>query len=196
MLKKTVTYENFNGEEVTEDHYFNLSKAELVEMELSMDGGLSKHLQTLVESGDGGTIMRTFKTLLLDAYGKKSDDGRRFLKTQEIRDEFASSEAYSQIFMELATNADAAAEFVNNIVPKGLDEEVEKFKQNQDKPGPEALAEIERARREAKEEQPQKLGVAAQEQRILTRAEVEEMPAEELQRLLASGEARIASTEG
>jgi len=190
LLKKTVTYENFNGEEVTEEHYFHLSKAELVEMELSMEGGLSKHLENLVESGDGGTIMRTFKQLLLDAYGKKSEDGRHFHKNQEIKDEFASSEAYSQIFMELATNASAAAEFVNGIIPAGLDQEVEKFQQNQDKP------DLPKVR-----EQP--LGVSAavdpiepSEQRVLTMAEAQAMDNEELQRLLSTGKARIGSTEG
>lgn len=190
MLKKTVSYTNFNDEEVTETHYFHLTQAELVEMELSMDGGLSKHLQRVVDSEDGGEIMRTFKTLLLDSYGKKSDDGRNFVKTQAIKDEFASSQAYSQIFMELATNADAAAEFINGIVPKGLEEQMEKFQQNQDKP------DLPKVR-----EQP--LGVSAAvdpienaEQRVLTMAEAQAMAPAELQRLLSSGSARIESTEG
>jgi hypothetical protein len=205
LIKKTVTYENFNDETVTEDHFFHLSKAEIVEMELSMEGGLSKHLERVVKSEDGGEIMRTFKTLLLDSYGRKSDDGRSFVKNPQIREEFASSEAYSVIFMELATNADAAAEFVNGIVPKGLEEEVEKFRANQDKPDtPRARPEPVGIRGGG---EPQELGVKAAvpeqgpptpqvEQRILTRAEVEEMPSEELQRLLSSGEARIGSTEG
>lgn len=200
MLKKTVQYTNFNDQQVTEEHFFHLSKAELVEMELSMEGGLSKHLTDLVEKGDGRTIMETFKKLLLDAYGIKSEDGRRFIKNQEVRDEFASSEAYSQIFMELATSADAAAEFINGIVPQGMDEEVEKFRRDQDKPDlskpPEAPPGQKPKAVPDPEPAPQELGVKAATQRILTRAELEEMPAEELQRLLASGEARLASTEG
>lgn len=210
MLKKTVSYTNFNDEEVTEDHYFHLSKAELVEMELSMEGGLSKHLQNLVESGDGGTIMKTFKTLLLDAYGKKSADGRSFIKTQEIKDEFASSEVYSQIFMELATNADAAAEFVNGIIPAGLDAEVEKFQAQQDKPEtPKPLEEPRGIRGgvdtggHPSDPAAQPLGVSAAvdpikptEQRVLTMAEAQAMDAQELQSLLSTGKARIGSTEG
>lgn len=200
-----MTFENFNGDTVTETHYFHLSKAELVEMELSMEGGLSKHLERIVENGDGKTIMETFKKLLLDSYGHKTDDGKSFRKTQAIRDGFASSEAYSQIFMELATNADAAAEFINGIVPQGLEEDMQRFQQNQDKPdlskppvalpgqAPKAVPKPDGLE---EEEAPQPLGVAAAGQRIISMAEAQAMDGNELQRLLSSGEARLASTEG
>jgi hypothetical protein len=127
LLKKSITYTNFADEEVTEDFFFHLSKAEMVELELSEQGGLSKKLQEIVASNDGNTIIQTFKDLVLKAYGQKSHDGKRFIKTQELRDEFQSTEAYSVLFMELVTNAEAAAEFVNGVVPQGLEADMDKL---------------------------------------------------------------------
>ena len=117
MLKKTFTYVDYNGVERTEDHYFNLSKAELMEMELSTTGGLAEMINKIVAAQDAPALVKVFKDLVLKAYGQKSADGRRFIKSQELVDEFAQTEAYSQLFMELATDADAAAKFVNGIVP-------------------------------------------------------------------------------
>lgn len=117
MLKKTFTYIDFNGVERTEDHYFNLSKAELMEMELSTTGGLAEMINKIVAAQDAPAIVKIFKELVLKAYGQKSADGRRFIKSKELSDEFSQTEAYSQLFMELATDADAAAKFVNGIVP-------------------------------------------------------------------------------
>lgn len=117
MLKKTFTYVDYNGVERTEDHYFNLSKAELMEMELSTTGGLAEMINKIVAAQDAPAIIKVFKELVLKAYGQKSADGRRFIKSQELSDEFSQTEAYSQLFMELATDADAAAKFVNGIVP-------------------------------------------------------------------------------
>lgn len=117
MLKKTITYTDYDGVQRTEDFYFNLSKAEIAEMELSTAGGLDKTINRIVAEQDGKRIIALFKDLVLKSYGKKSDDGRRFIKSQELRDEFSQTEAYSDLFMELATDADAAAAFVNGIVP-------------------------------------------------------------------------------
>ena len=117
MLKKTFTYVDYNGVERTEDHYFNLSKAELMEMEMSTTGGLAEMINKIVAAQDAPAIVKVFKELVLKAYGQKSADGRRFIKSKELADEFAQTEAYSQLFMELATDADAAAAFVNGIVP-------------------------------------------------------------------------------
>lgn len=117
MLKKTITYTDYNGSERTEDFYFNLSKAELMEMELSTTGGLAETIQRIVKAQDAPAIIKIFKDLVLKAYGEKSPDGKRFIKSKELADSFAQTEAYSDLFMELATNADAAAEFVNGIVP-------------------------------------------------------------------------------
>lgn len=127
MLKKTITYEDFNGETVTEDYFFHLSKAELVELEMSHEGGLSVSLQKIVEAEDGKGIITEFKNIILTAYGKRSEDGRLFIKNQQLRDEFESTEAYSTLFMELVTDADAAAAFVNGIIPAGMSEEAAKI---------------------------------------------------------------------
>lgn len=121
MLKKTVTYVDYNGMERTEDFYFNLTKAEVAEMELSVEGGFSKMLEEIVASKDNVRIVSLFKQMVLKAYGEKSADGRRFVKSEEIAQAFAQTEAYSEIFMELALNTDAAAAFVNGIMPANLD---------------------------------------------------------------------------
>ena len=118
MLKKTVTYTDYNGSERTEDFDFNLTKAEIMEMELTTVGGLSAMIEKIVAAKDGPTIIKTFKDLVLKAYGEKSADGRRFIKSPEIAEAFSQTEAYSQIFMELATDDEAAAKFVNGIIPE------------------------------------------------------------------------------
>lgn len=117
MLKKTITYTDYNGIERTEDHYFNLTKAEIMELELGTAGGFAEMIQRIVDAQDAPSIIKVFKDLILKAYGEKSPDGKRFIKSKEISDAFSQTEAYSQLFMELATDADAAAEFVNGIVP-------------------------------------------------------------------------------
>lgn len=126
MLKKTVTYTDYNGVERTEDFYFNLSKAEITEMELSTVGGFAEMLQKVIAAQDGPTIIKVFKDLVLRAYGEKSPDGKRFVKSEELSTAFSQTEAYSQIFMELATNAEAASAFVNGIIPGDLAAEVAK----------------------------------------------------------------------
>lgn len=120
MIKKTITYTDYNGVERTENFYFNLSKAEVMEMEMSADGGMAAAIQKIVDAKDAPAIIRVFKDLVLKAYGVKSDDGRRFMKSKEISDAFSQTEAYSQIFMELATDTDAASKFINGIVPADL----------------------------------------------------------------------------
>ena len=120
MLKKTVTYVDYNGVERTEDFYFNLSKAEVTEMELSVDGGFSKMIEEIVKSKDNVRIMELFKEMVLKAYGEKSADGRRFVKSKELSEAFSQTEAYSEIFMELALDEKAAAAFVNGIMPANL----------------------------------------------------------------------------
>lgn len=117
MLKKTITYTDYNGVERTEDHYFNLSKAESMEMEMSTSGGLSEMIRKIVAAQDTPAIIKIFKEIILKAYGQKSPDGRQFIKSPELSKAFSETEAYSQLFMELATDADAAAKFVNGIVP-------------------------------------------------------------------------------
>jgi hypothetical protein len=122
MLKKTITYQDYNGKELTEDFYFNLSKAELVELELSREGGLMESLQKIIADKDGAVIIAEFKKIVLQAYGEKSADGKRFIKNDEVREAFSQTEAYSQLFFELATNDGAAAAFIQGIVPEGLND--------------------------------------------------------------------------
>lgn len=117
MVKKTITYKNYNGVEVTEDFYFNLSEAEVMEMEMSTKGGLAERLERIIAAHDAPSIIKEFKDLVLKAYGEKSADGKHFRKNEQIKDDFASTEAYSIIFMEIATNTDAATSFVNGIIP-------------------------------------------------------------------------------
>ena len=124
MIKKTITYEDYNGVERTENFYFNLNKAEVLEMEMGTEGGMAESIQKIIDAKDAPAIIRVFKDLVLKAYGVKSDDGRRFMKTKpdgtRYADDFSETEAYSQIVMELATDADAAAKFVNGIIPADL----------------------------------------------------------------------------
>lgn len=117
MLKKTITYTDYNGVERTENFYFNLTKAEIMEMEMGTVGGFAEMVQRIVDAKDAPTIIKIFKDLVLKAYGEKSADGKRFIKSDEIREAFSQTEAYSQLFMELATDSKAASAFVNGIVP-------------------------------------------------------------------------------
>lgn len=120
MLKKIITYTDYNGVERTEDFYFNLTEAEIMEMELSVNGGLAESIKQIIDAKDAPAIIKVFKELVLKAYGEKTPDGKRFVKSDEIATAFSQTEAYSILFMELATNADEAAKFVNGIVPAAM----------------------------------------------------------------------------
>ena len=126
MIKKTITYVDYNGTERTEDFYFNLSKAELMEMEMGTKGGLTEELQRIINTQDTPEIIKVFKGLLLKSYGQKSPDGKRFIKSEELSEEFEQTEAYSQLFMELATDDKKASDFVNGIIPSDISAEVAK----------------------------------------------------------------------
>lgn len=125
MLNKTITYTDYNGNKRTEDFYFNLTKAEIMEMEMTTAGGLAEMIQRIVAAQDAPAIIKIFKELVLKAYGQKSPDGKRFIKNEELREEFAQTEAYSQLFMELATDADMASKFVNGIVPADVSQQAQ-----------------------------------------------------------------------
>ena len=124
MVKKTITYTDYNGVERTEDFYFNLTKAEVMEMEMSKKGGLAESIQRIVAAQDTPAIIAVFKKLVLDAYGERSADGREFLKEDangyRLCNKFKQTEAYSILFMELATDDKAAAAFINGIVPPDM----------------------------------------------------------------------------
>lgn len=124
MIKETITYTDYNGTERKEDFYFNLTKAEIMEMEMSTKGGLAEMIQRIVAAQDQPAIIKIFKELIIKAYGVKSPDGKRFIKNAEVVDEFVQTEAFSQMFMKLATDADAAAKFVNGIVPADMAKQI------------------------------------------------------------------------
>lgn len=129
MLKKTIKYEDYDGNVREEVHYFNISEAELTELQLSEKGGFAEKLQSVVESQDYSEILRIFKDLILLSYGKKSDDGKRFIKKENgirLADEFVETEAYSTMFMELASDENAATNFIKGILPKNIAMEAEK----------------------------------------------------------------------
>lgn len=129
MLKREIIYEDFNGNEVTEVFYFNLSKPELVEMEVFAEGGMSAFLQRIIEERDNRELLTQFKEVILKAYGEKSDDGKKFVKSDELRKQFEQTAAYQALFMELMTVEDAASTFVNGILPRDIVEATD-----QDKP--------------------------------------------------------------
>lgn len=120
MFKETETYEDFNGITRTEDFYFNMSKAELAEMELSVDGGMENLLKKIVDSQDNKKIIETFKSILLKAYGEKSEDGRRFIKSEELSKAFSETPVYSDMFIKLATDEKYASRFIEGIMPGDL----------------------------------------------------------------------------
>lgn len=126
MYKETVKYIDYNGVERTEDVYFNLSKAELMEMQLSTAGGFDTMINKLIKAQDQPTLVKVFKDIMLRSYGVPSPDGRRFVKTKELAEEFTQTEAYSDLYMKFITDSEAAAKFINGIMPKSLIEQMSK----------------------------------------------------------------------
>lgn len=128
MLKRPITYTNFEGEEVTEEYYFNLTKAEILRLEVTTKGGFLSNLRRSLDDDNTGRIFTLIETLILESYGEKSEDGKRFIKTEELKNDFSHSEAYSELLMELTTgteNAKAeevAAAFLNAVIPDMSDE--------------------------------------------------------------------------
>lgn len=126
MHSETVTYTDYNGVKRKETFFFNLTKAELLEMEMGIVGGFNAKVQRAIDAQDQPTLIATFKDLLLQSVGVKSADGRRFIKNDEVRNDFKETEAYSILFMQYATDADAASKFINGIVPADLAQEANK----------------------------------------------------------------------
>ena len=120
MLKKTIKYTDYDGNEREEDFYFNLNKAEVTEMKLSKQGGLSEYIKRIVAAQDAPSLVELFKELICKSYGEKSLDGKRFVKSKELTEEFTQTEAYAELFVELASNAEEATKFVNGIMPKNM----------------------------------------------------------------------------
>lgn len=120
MLKKTIKYTDYNDVEREEEFYFNLSKAELMDMQMKEVGGLDALINRIIKTKDVPAVMEMFKELILKCYGEKSADGKRFIKSPELSKEFSETEAYSELYMELATDSKAASEFINGVIPQSL----------------------------------------------------------------------------
>ena len=123
MYKTTIEYTNYNGENVKEDCYFNFSKADLLEMQWSDDEGLDKVLERIVKEKRPSVLMPLLKEMILKSYGIKSEDGRRFIKSDELSEEFSQTPAFSELLVRLCTDAEFSANFVNNIIPKNMEDE-------------------------------------------------------------------------
>lgn len=126
MLKKTITYTDYNGVERTEDHYFNLTRSELAIMNYSEAGGLPDRLRSILDAKDSKAILNVVLSLVEMSYGIKSPDGRRFIKSKETFEEFKQTEAYSNFILELLTSDEAAIDFVKGILPRDLSAEIDK----------------------------------------------------------------------
>lgn len=120
MLKKLIKYTDYNGTERQENFYFNLNKAELMEMETEVTGGMRQLLEDMMEKQDIPKIMNAFKTIILKAYGEKSPDGRRFFKSEELSTAFTQTEAYNELYMELLSDANKAAAFITALMPEDM----------------------------------------------------------------------------
>lgn len=126
MIKKEIEYEDYNGDKVKDVFYFNLTKPEILELETEFEGGLARFLQGIIDARDEKNLIRQFKRIILLSYGEKSDDGRHFYKSDEIRERFVQSAAYAELFMKLATDDKFAVEFLNGVLPKDMVEEIQK----------------------------------------------------------------------
>jgi len=138
MLKRTIRYEDFNGNQTEDIFYFNLSKPELIELEVEYEQGFGDMLQSIIKAKDNKEIVKQFKAIILLAYGEKSEDGKRFIKSDQLREEFSQTAAFQELFMEMASDADAAVVFLQAILPKDMGEGIEKAVDNEKKKALEA----------------------------------------------------------
>lgn len=133
MIKKTVTYEDFNDESQTETFYFHLNKADVIRMEARLNG-IRETLERLVLTRDGKEIMSIVEDIILSSYGERSEDGSRFFKSPEKAAEFKASEAYSELLFELVTDADKASEFINGLLPEKLLKQAKEMEEKEEAP--------------------------------------------------------------
>lgn len=125
MIKKTITYTDYNGVDRTEDFYFNLTKAELLRMEMGVKGGMTEMMNRMIAAQDAPALIEVFEELIRKAYGVKTPDGKGFVKREEDYEAFKSTEAYSELFVELISSSEASAEFFNGVIPANLAKQVE-----------------------------------------------------------------------
>jgi hypothetical protein len=174
VLKKSITYKDFNEKEVTDEFHFHLRSDVLLELEASLPGGLAKYSAAVIESNDGGRLLELFKRLITSSIGKVSDDGKRFVQNDDIRSSFMETNAYWALIMELAQDETAAATFFNALVPKDLASQVEEVTKAQS-------SEAQRVR-ESAESTPVERG-----HKVITRAELAQMDMPELTRKMQDG---------
>ena len=129
MYKITETYTDYDDNQRTEDFYFNYSEAELADLQFSVSGGLAGMINKIIKTNDMPKLVELFRELIQKAYGEKSNDGRRFIKSPELTKEFTETVAYSQIYMRLATDSKAAQEFINKVVPKSMKDKMQQANQ-------------------------------------------------------------------
>jgi hypothetical protein len=132
MLKLPITYTNFDDEEVTDTYWFNITKSEFIEFEVSYEGGFVQAMNKIIETNDKKAIIAEFKKIILWSYGEKSADGKRFVKSEELSRDFSQTLAYDALFVKLSTDDGYAAMFINGIVPKDMLDAANA--QDQDKP--------------------------------------------------------------
>ena len=120
MLKKTITYNGFAGKEYTEDFWFGLTKGDLIEMEVATPGGMQSYLERIRQTQDIRGVLEMFKNLIMTSYGQKSPDGKRFVRSKALSEEFAQTEAYDNLLMEIFSDENAAAAFVKGILPQDI----------------------------------------------------------------------------
>lgn len=136
MIKKTLTYESLDGDPITEDFYFHLSTAEIAKMELTTEGGYASLLQNLVNANNGKQIIEQFDAILKAGYGVRSDDGKRFIKNDQVWAEFYESDAYNVLFMQLISDPDASSQFVRGMLPANFEQEVARIQANKPQDAP------------------------------------------------------------
>lgn len=199
MLKKSITYTDFTGVEVTEDFYFNLTKAELIELELNHEGGLSDSLKRMIAAEDVPRLIGEFKTIILRAYGARSSDGKKFIKNQELRDEFESTEAYSELFVSVMSDPDSMVEFLSGIMPQDLMAQAQlSMEAEMEEKKPYIPTDEDTKDGEYSWPSPQKESpyVPPAEPRMISLAEAEAMDPAQLQAGLASRSLRVAISRG
>lgn len=191
MLKKSITYTTFNDERVTEEFYFHLSKSDIVKLNFSKDGGLEAWVRRVQATEDVRAVLAELEKIVLSSYGKKSDDGKRFVKSPELLEEFKASNAWDELFFGLISDAASAAEFINGLIPADMVESTG-AQTELDRVRALAQADRERAGNIGAPAEPQEKNVFEENAtRVLTQAEVIEMPAEELKSGLATGRYRL-----
>lgn len=139
MLKKTITYVDYNDQKRTEDYWFHLTKSELIELDASNEGGLETTIRKIIKETDTKRIVELVKDLVLKSYGEKSADGKRFVKSKEAAEAFMQTEAYSQLFVDLISDPDQMTAFFKGAIPQDVREQADKMQ----KENPEAIKPIE-----------------------------------------------------